>query len=146
MALGTKLTNDTAKAACDSVVDRLDLGGAGKIEIWEGTPPANADDAITNGVGGYKLLAELTLANPAFGAAADINPGARAVANPITDDASANASGTPSFFRARNGSGTLVLQGTAGSGGTYDLVLDSSTITAGQTVSINSWTITMPES
>jgi hypothetical protein len=44
------------------------------------------------------------LSNPAFGASTDANPGALATANAITDDSSADNTGTAGWFRAKNGS------------------------------------------
>lgn len=145
MAVGTKISNAVAILACDAVVDSLDTGGAGTLEIWEGTPPADVDTAITDGVGGYNLLAELPLGSPAFGGAADAAPGATATANAITDDSSANKTGTAQFFRAKSGSGLNRIQGTCGTSDA-DLILVTTSIVATQPVEITSWTVTMPES
>lgn len=148
----SKIPFSGAAAACDAVVDLLDAGAsAGILQIWEGvagtTPPTNADDAISDDDTNYKLLAELTLSDPAFGAATDINPGARATANAITDDTSANKTGTAEFYRAVDSNGVVRTQGdVTATGGGGNLELDSINITAGQTVSVTSFTVTMPES
>lgn len=143
MALATKISNAAAIAMCNALVDLLDAGsGAGYIEIRTGAPPTNVDDAATG-----TLLATLALNDPAFGNAADDNPGAIATANSITDDSSADATGTAGWFRAYDSDDTPIIQGTAGeSGDTPDLVLDNKDINAGQTVSVTSWTVNMPES
>ena len=139
----TRISNATAIAACDAVVDRLDLNSPtpGYIEIRTGTQPADPDTVATG-----TLLATLTLSDPAFGAAADGNPGGVATANAISDDTSADATGTAAWFRAYAGGGTAILDGdvTATSGG-GDLELNTVSITAGGTVSITAWTVTMPE-
>lgn len=135
------LANDTAIAGCDAIVDLVDGGvGAGSIQIYSGTVPTDADTALS----GNTLLAEPVFSATAFGACADNTGKATATAASITSDSSANASGTASFFRVTNGDGTVIWQGTAGTSGT-DLILDSATITAGQTVSVSSLTISLPE-
>lgn len=144
MAYSTKIGPTAAVAACDAIVDLLDSGGAGKIEIWEGTEPAYCDTSISDGSGGYNLLAELTLSATAFGAAADQNPNGRATASSITNDSSANKSGTAGFFRAKSGGGTVIIQGLCGTSGS-DMNLNTTSIVSGATVSITSWTFTVPE-
>lgn len=140
----TLITNAAARAACDAVVDLLDAGsGPGKLRIYSAGSgvPANADDALTDQV----LLAELTLSDPAFGNAADINPGARATANAITGDTSADATGTAAFFRALDSNNVVVIQGNVGTSGA-ELILNTVNLTAGVAVNVTSWTHTQPES
>lgn len=140
----TKIANSEAISACDAVVDALDGGtGAGVLKIYDGTQPSGGPDASA---GTATVLAELTLSDPAFGDASDAAPGGQATANSISDDSSANASGTATWFRAETSGGTAVIDGDAGTGTGNDLVLDSANISAGATVSVSSWTVTMPES
>ncbi len=134
------ISNLAARDACNQITAKLDGASPGLLRIYSGTQPARADDAITSQV----LLAELTLSNPAFAAAVDGNPGGRATANPITDDTSANNSGTATWFRAVNSAGVAAIDGSAGTSNS-DLILDSTTITAGQTVKVNSFIVTMKE-
>jgi len=142
MAANTKISNNAAKAACDAVVDLLDAGaGAGKLQIYDGAQPANPDIAVTT----QTKLAELTLSDPAFGAAADDNPGGKATADTITDDSSADATGTAAWFRAVDSDGNAVIDGSAGTADA-DLILATTSIVAGQPVQVDSWTVTMPES
>jgi hypothetical protein len=62
VALNPQLTNASASAAADAVVDRVDQGsGPGKLRIYDGTQAATADTAI----GAQVLLAELTFSDPA---------------------------------------------------------------------------------
>lgn len=138
MALNTKITTLTANAACDAVVDRLDIGGAGTVRIYDGTggQPATADTAITTQV----LLAEFTLPNPAFGAASD--GAASLLGGTITDSEAANT-GTAVWFRATNGAGTAIIDGSVGTA-TADMIIDNTSITSGQTVNLTAWTVTMP--
>lgn len=138
------ISNLSARAACDAIVDRIDLGAAaGKLRIYSGTAPADADAALS----GNTLLAELVLSDPAFGAAADLNPGARATANAIADDTAADATGTASFFRIVDSDGTVIMQGdvtATGGGGTLQLATVS--IVANAVVKVTSLTFTVPES
>jgi hypothetical protein len=110
-------------------------GTSALLRIYDGTQPANANTAV----GAQVLLAELVCDATAFAAAA--SSGAL-TANAISNDASANASGTASWFRlvASNGT-TVVMDGSVGTTGS-DLNLNSVSITSGQTVSVSSFVIT----
>lgn len=110
----------------------------GKFRGYAGTRPATADD----GLSGNTLLFECTLGSPAFG-----SPSAGvANANAITQDASADATGTCTFVRVFKADGTTVLEdlevGTSG----CNVNLSSTSIVAGQPVSISSWSHTVPQS
>ncbi len=138
------LSNAAAIAACNAIVDLLDVGAgaAGNIEIYAGTAPADADTAI----GAQTLLATLPFSATAFGAAVDGNPGGVATANAITSDTAADATGTATFFRANDKDGNCIFQGdvslTAGGG---DLQLNTTSLVVGATVSVTAMTATMPE-
>lgn len=110
-------------------------GTSALLRIYDGTQPANANTAV----GAQTLLAELVCDATAFAAAA--SSGAL-TANAISNDASANATGTASWFRlvASNGT-TVVMDGSVGTSGS-DLNLNSVSITSGQTVSVSSFVIT----
>lgn len=129
MAIGYSSTVRTNRLT--QVGNAIDGGaGAGLIRIYDGTQPATCGTATT-------LLAELTCTDPAFAS----NTGGVATFAAITSDSSANASGTHTWFRIVDSTGTCVLDGTSGTSGT-DLILDAATITVGQTVNISSMTIT----
>ncbi len=136
-----KISNAAALAACNAIVDRLDAGaGAGTLKIYAGSVPANVEAAAGT------LLATLTLSDPAFGDAVDINPGARATANAITSDSSADATGTAAYFRASDSDGTSSIQGTVtATGGGGDLEVGTVSFVAGAVISVTSWTVTVPE-
>lgn len=115
----------------DAITTRA--GNAALIRIYSGTRPANEGAEGT-------LLAELTGDTPfAAGAASGV-----LTLGTITDDSSANATGTASWFRIYASDGTTIVCdgdcGVAGSGA--DLILDSTSITIGQTVSIDTFIIT----
>lgn len=122
------ISNTVRSAMCDAFVDALDTG----------TTDAGGDILIYNA--GYALLlAEPQFGNPAFGAASS----GVATANAITDDSSANNAGTANVGRFQNRDNTAVADFTVGSGA-GDLDLNTVSISAGDTVSITSATITMP--
>lgn len=140
--MAIKLANNSAKAAADAVVDLIDAGaGAGKLRIYDGSQPADPDTAVST----QTLLAELTFGDPAFGAAADGNPGGVATANSITSDAAANATGTASWFRVVDSDGNAIFDGTVGTSGA-DLNLATVSIVTNVEVEVTSFTYTQPES
>lgn len=138
MAKQPIISNASAIAMLDALTALLD---GGELKIYAGTKPADPDTALS----GETLLAELSLSATAFAAATDGTGKATASANAITDDSSANATGTASFFRAFKSDGTTaVIDGTVGTSAA-DLILNSTSISAGQNVSVSSWTVEMPE-
>jgi len=135
------ITSARAIAACDNYVDAFDAGsGAATVKLYDGVVPANADTALS----GNTLLATLTMSDPAFAGAADVGGSARATANAITDDSSADATGTASFFRCQDSDALVVMQGAVGSG-SGELDLNTTSIVSGAAVSITSFTVTLPE-
>lgn len=143
MANAFKISNACAKAMADTFDDQVNIGStASVIDIRTGTQPADPDTAATG-----TLLATLTFSDPAFGAASDGNPGGLLTASAITDDSSADATGTAGYFRIRaTGTGADdVADGEVGTSGS-DLNFNTTSITSGSTVSITSMTVTMPES
>ena len=132
-----RLPNATNQAACDAVVDLIDGGaGAGTIQIRSGTQPADADDAATG-----TLLATLTFSDPAFGAASTAGV---ATASAITDDSSADATGTAAWARVLDSNSATIVDCDVGTSGAT-INLNTVSITAGATVSITSFTVTHPD-
>jgi len=106
-------------------------GNSGKLRIYSGSRPATGGTATT-------LLAELTC-NATFAPSAS---GGVLTLNSIAQDASADATGTATWFRLVKSDGTThVMDGDVGTSGS-DLNLNSTSITAGATVSVTSFTIT----
>lgn len=105
-------------------------GNAALLRIYDGTRPATGGSATT-------LLAELTCGTPF---AASASSGVLTLGS-ITQDASANATGTATWFRIVTSGGTFVLDGNVGTSGS-DLNLTTTSITSGQPVSVTSFTIT----
>lgn len=128
MALGYATTLRNARL--DEITAAV--GNAGLLRIYDGSRPATGGTATT-------LLAELTLGSPFAGSAAD----GELTANAITQDSSANATGTATWFRIVTSGGTFVLDGSAGASGSgADLILSSTSLVAGGTVSVASLVIT----
>lgn len=136
-----KISVASQQAACDAIVDRLDLGSGaatGKIETRTGAPPASCAAADSG-----TLLVTNLFANPAFGNA---NSSGVATANAIAPG-TAVASADAGHFRAKDRDGNCVFQGTAGEAAdTPDMTLNEKSIVSGGTVNANSATVTMPAS
>jgi hypothetical protein len=131
MALSPSLANVGASAAADAVCALLNTG---YLRIYSGTQATNADTAI----GAQVLLAELRYGATAFGAAVN----GVATANAITQDASADATGTATWFRALKSDGTTaVFDGSVGTSGA-NLNLNAVAISQGAAVSVSSQTYT----
>jgi hypothetical protein len=135
MAANFQLTASARNGACNGIVDLLDASGSGTIKIYSGTQPATADTALS----GNTLLATITCSATAFGSASS---GVATLAG-VPLSATAVATGTASFFRAADGGGTTVCDGSVGTS-SADLVLNTTSITSGNTVQITSWTVTVP--
>jgi hypothetical protein len=108
---------------------------SGFLRIYSGVQPADADTALS----GNTLLAELTFGATAFPAAA----GGVLTANAIADDASADATGTATFFRCFKSDGvTVICDGDAGVG-SQNLVLNTTSIVAAARVQATTFTISL---
>lgn len=129
MAIAFAVT--TRNGWLDNINTLLNAGaGAALIRIYDGSRPSTGGTATT-------LLAELTCSDPAAAAAAS----GVLTFSAITQDASANATGTATWFRMVDSAGNFVLDGNVGTSGS-DLNLTSTSITATEAVSISSATIT----
>lgn len=106
-------------------------GNAALLRIYDGTRPATGGTPTTK-------LAELTCGSPFAGAASS----GSLTANAITQDSSADATGTATWFRIVKSDGTThVLDGSVGTSGA-DLNLTSTSIVATEPVSVTSLVIT----
>lgn len=129
MALG--LLAALRNSMLDEITALIDAqAGAGFARLYDSTRPATGGSATT-------LLAEMTFSVTSAAAASS---GVLTFSS-ITDDSSANATGTVTWFRVVDASATFVFDGDVATSGS-DMNIDSTTINAGQVVSITSWTIT----
>lgn len=134
-----RLSTAARNAAVAAIAGLVDAdAGAGKILIYDGTIPTDANTAVS----GQVLLATVTLGDPAYGSA---------TAGTVTgaDPASVNAvaSGTAAWFRQTDNSGDVVMDGdvtVTGGGGT--MTLSTVALTTGSPVDITSLSMTMPAS
>ena len=135
--------NISAAAAID-MIDALaalfDVGSPNAvINGRTGTQPADPD-ATESGT----LLFTLNMSATAFGAGADAAPGGRITAASITDDSSADATGTLGYNRINDAGGTSILDGSVGTSDA-DFIYNTLSIVSGAVVSMTSLTITMPQ-
>ena len=132
MANNLKLSNEAVNAEADALSVLLDNG---YLRIYDGTQPTNADTAI----GAQVLLAELRFN-------ADAAPSASngvLTFNAITQDSSADATGTASWFRALKSDGsTVIFDGAVGTSG-CDLNIATTAIVAGAIVGVTSFVYTV---
>jgi hypothetical protein len=134
MAKNTQLPNATVNAQADALAALLNNG---YLRIYSGTQPANADTAI----GAQVLLAELRFnATAAPAASAGV-----LTFNAITQDSSADATGTATWYRCLKSDGTtVVMDGSVDvSANTPNLVLSTVSIVAAAVVSVSSFTHTV---
>jgi hypothetical protein len=114
------------------------IGASGLLRIYTGSVPANVAAAI----GAVTLLAELVM-NATYAPAASAGV---LTLNAITQDSSADNTGTAAWWRQWKSDGTTGgIQGTVtATGGGGDLELNTTSIVAGGPVAVTSWTITAP--
>lgn len=122
------LSTGARNAACNAVVDLLDVG----------TTDATGD--LQFQTAGSAAVATLNFSNPAFGNAAS----GTATANAISSDTSA-VGGTTTKASLRDRNNAEVLSVTVGTSGA-EINLSSTAIGAGDTVAVSSLTITQPAS
>lgn len=145
LPLGANVPNISAALAvilADAVDAEINVGStAANIAGRSGSQPVDPDAAETG-----TLLFTLVMSDPAFGAAADDSPGGLITASAITDDSSADATGTLGYCRVKaTGSGADdVVDGEAGTSGA-DFNFNTLAIVSGSTVSMTSFTILVPQ-
>ena len=83
----------------------VDSGGAATLTWYDGTQPATVDTAVTS----QNVLAQQVMNATAFSESNGV-----LTANAIADDAAADATGVPSWYRITNGAGDDVIDGDIG--------------------------------
>jgi len=123
-------------ATLTSIRDAIDAGsGAGTCMTYTGTIPADVATAVTT----QTLLGTLTFSDPCGSVAAGV-----LTMSPITQDSSADASGTATWARVADSTGAAVLDidiSTTGGGGT--LQMNTTNIVAGGPILISSFLISV---
>lgn len=125
MAVNT-ISTALRNTMCDAFVDSLDDGaGAALLEIHTAAFAT--------------LLATLTFSDPAYGAASS----GVAQENAITDDSSADATGTAAVLRVTTSDPTTLFEGTVSTSGA-DINFNSVAFVSGDTVSVSDLPATFP--
>ena len=113
----------------------LDVLNGGFVEFYTGSQPATPDTAVSS----QTLLGTCNLSATAFGAASSGTKTANSIAN-----ATAVATGTATWARVYKSDGTTaVIDGSVGTSGT-DWILADVAITTGGTITVSSYTVSMP--
>jgi hypothetical protein len=135
MSHNPKFSNTAVSTKADAM---LALLNSGYLKIYSGSQPADAN----SGIGGATLLATLRFSATAFGSSVN----GVATANAITPDTTTVVGGTAAWYRMLKSDGTtVVMDGSVGAGGTFDLVLNTVTLVTGAEVSVSSLTYTESE-
>lgn len=139
MANNPQFTDSATEAAVNAVAVLLN---GGTIQVYTGTQPADANQAITG-----TLLVTLTFSATAFAAAtASGATGSRiatALANSITSGTAGNT-GTAVYFALVDSSSAVRAMGSVGTSGA-DMNLSTTSIVSGGTVALSSGSITQAE-
>lgn len=120
-------------AAVDAAAALLN---GGTIKVYTGSMPSTPATAVTT----QTLLATLTFGNPAFGSAVS----GTATANAITDDSSADATGTATWARLSTSGGTAVFDVNVGqTGDNTSIEFNTTSFVAGAEIKMTSCTLSM---
>jgi len=134
-----KISNASAIVAVNALTALFNVGGAGKIEYYDGTKPADADTAITS----QNLLGTSTLAVTVFPTAVDSTGSATATSNAVPQ-VQVTAAGTVSWARAFDGNGLVVCDGNVALSAA-DFVVDDLSWEVDDNINVNSFTINLAE-
>lgn len=129
--MATGLNETIRNARLNVIRDAIDAGaGAGLLEIYAGTRPATGGTVTT-------LLGTLT-----FSATSAPNAASGVLTfNAITEDSSADATGTASWARITDSTGAFVMDVDVGTSGT-EIILNTVSIVAGGPIRVTSGTLT----
>lgn len=131
MASALKYAVTLKNAKLDQITSAISTSGL--LRIYSGTQPTNPDTALS----GNTVLAELALSST-FAAGSS---GGVLTASAITNDSSADNTGTATFASLLTSGGTRKVDMSVGTSGA-DLNLNTTSITSGAAVSVSSLTIT----
>lgn len=132
MASDVRFSTATLNGFLDTINTRL--GSGALLRFYSGTKPANADAALS----GNTVLAELALSATPFAAASSRSISANAISN----DTSADATGTCTFASFLTSGGTRVVDVTVGTSAS-DIIVNTVSFVAGAQVSVSSMSITL---
>lgn len=123
--------------ARNAMLDQMNgqIGAGGFLRFYDGAQPATADTAL----GAQVKLAELALSASPFAAAA----AGQIVANTITQDAAADATGTATWATFTTSAGVRQFDVSVGTSGA-DINMNSVAIQVGAAVSVTSYNLSIP--
>lgn len=124
-------------SALDTIKEAIDAGaGAGTIKIYTGTQPTSPADAITT----QTLLGTLTFSDPCGTSASGT-----LTMSAITQDSSADATGTATWARIADSTGATVCDvDVTATGGGGTLQFNTTSFVIGGPILISAFTITVP--
>lgn len=124
-------------SALDTIKTAIDAGsGAGTIKIYTGTQPTSPADAITT----QTLLGTLTFSDPCGTSASGT-----LTMSAITQDSSADATGTATWARIADSTGATVCDvDVTATGGGGTLQFNTTSFVVGGPILISAFTITVP--
>lgn len=142
--MATRISFSAASHMADEFAGRMD---GGSLNLLGGVSAAGGQPSDPDGTVSETLLATFVLGDPAFEPAADAAPGALVSAKTIAA-VSALTSGVARYFRAYTSASTMSIDGAVGSAEDtgVEMNLNSIDIDQNQLITLNSWTITVPQS
>lgn len=130
--MAVKFTTAVRNARLDAITTYA--GTSAIVRIYSGTAPADANTSLSGNTVLAELACSATLAPAASGGVLTLST--------ITQDSSADATGTATFYRwLKSDATTVIQQGTVSTSGA-DLNLNTTSIVIGGPVSVSSWTLT----
>lgn len=140
MANDLKLDADAVTIMIQALADEFDAATTNNtLKVYDATGgvPTDADTAIST----QQLLVTINLPTPAFGTAS-----AGAVSKTGTWSGTVTTAGTAAFYRLEDDTSNTTVQGTVGlDTGTFDLEFSDVTWSVDGTVTIDTFTLTLPE-
>lgn len=134
MSASIRLNDAAANAALDAIRALIDAGaGAGTVKVYNGTIPTNAATAI----GSQTLLGTLTFSDPSAASAASRT----LTFSAITQDSSADATGTATWARIADSDGNTIFDASIGSGSGVVLQFNTTSIVIYGPVAITAFTL-----
>ena len=132
-----KFVTAVKNSALDTVKAAIDAGaGAGTIKIYTGTQPTSPADAIST----QTLLGTLTFSDPCGTSASGV-----LTMSAITQDSSADATGTATWARIADSTGTTVFDcDVTGTGGGGTIQFNTTSFVSGGPILISAFTISVP--
>ena len=136
MADTTRISNAAATAEADAFDGLLDNG---YLRIYDSTGGTGQPATVNTAIGSQVMLAELRFANPASAGASN----GVITFSALTADASANATGTATWFRAFSSDGSAAQWDGSVSTSGATLNLNTTSIVSGAAVSVTALTFTI---